>query len=107
MHQLGAFAGQLIHQLGARAALSGPSPVDRWARIAGHLARIAGHCAPQLRHASRIAGRWAVCLGQSARAAGGLVLREIEQAKENPPGDMPGGRCFGAGRAATGRAGGQ
>jgi hypothetical protein len=100
MHQLGADRGQLIHQLGARVALSGPSPVDRWARIAGH-------CATQLRHASRIAGRWAVCLGQSARAAGGLVLREIEQAKENPPGDMPGGRCFGAGRAATGRAVGQ
>jgi len=66
-------------------APAGPLPVDRWARIAGH-------CAPQLRHASRIAGRWAVGLGQNARATGGLDLREIEQTKENPPGNMPGGR---------------
>ena len=107
MHQLRPDRWHLLHQLGARIASAGPFPVDRWARIAGHLARIAGHCAPQLRHASRIAGRWAVRLGQCARAAGGLVLREIEQAKENPPGTGPGGRCFGAGRAATGRAGGQ
>jgi len=92
MHQLRPDRGHLLHQLGARIASAGPFPVDRWARIAGHLARIAGHCAPQLRHASRIAGRWAVCLGQCARAVGGLDLREIVQAKENPPA-IAGGRA--------------
>ena len=68
-----------LHQLGARIASAGPLPVDRGPRIAGHLARIAG--------------RWAVRLGQCARAAGGLDLREIVQAKENPPA-IAGGRAL-------------